>query len=503
MHVESRFPRQDPGCLFGPSGIGATTFICTRPHCCTSCSKMTMATRYPAKAHAQKSAKFLKELDASLSSAAIYIAGEVLVLWPHCDQTKPLRQNRYFNYVSGAYDIPGCHVIYNIAQDELTLYIPDIDKEDVMWSGMPINEQEAAAKFEVDVVKRASHVEGDLQALFASGTRVVSTDKSERFAKVEVSATLLEAMDEARLTKDEYEIDLMRKAAAITDKSHLAVMSALPIEKNEGHIHAEFVYHCMRQGSKFQAYDPICCSGTSCGTLHYVKNDEDMDNRLLVLIDAGAEWQAYASDVTRVFPINGEWTKEALAIYETVREMQKQTMEKVRAGVSWDDLHKLSHKILVERLLELGIFNKEFSAEEIFESRVSTAFYPHGLGHVLGMDTHDCGGKPNYEDKDPMLQYLRLRRTLETHMVVTVEPGCYFNDFLLEPVLNDASKSKYINVDVLKQYMTVGGVRIEDDVLVLQDGFENLTQITKDPKEISDIVKKGIAKGRDGFHVVV
>lgn len=466
---------------------------------------------YPAKSHAQKVASLLAGLDPSVSSPSsptvVYIAGETLKLWPHCDQTQPLRQNRYFNYLSGAYDVPGCHVIYDIAKDSLTLYIPDVDKEDVMWSGMPMDEHEAASRYEVDHVKRAAAVSKDIGAYISAGVRIISTDAPHdhhQFAgKIDVCSFLLKAMDEARLTKDAYELDLMRKAAAITDKSHLAVMSALPIEQNEGHIHAEFIYHCMRQGSKFQAYDPICCSGTSCGTLHYVKNDENMDGRLLVLIDAGAEWQAYASDVTRVFPINGEWTPECLAIYETVRSMQDQCMARVRAGVHWDELHQLSHRILAQRLIDLGIFKPEFTVDEIFDSRVTTAFYPHGLGHVLGMDTHDCGGNPNYNDPDPMMAYLRIRRPLETNMVVTVEPGCYFNDFLLEPVLANPEKSKYIDTDVLKRYMSVGGVRIEDDVLVLDNGYENFTKMTKDPKEISDIVKKGLAKGRAGFHVVV
>jgi Xaa-Pro dipeptidase len=464
--------------------------------------------KYPAKSHALRVATTLKTIGneknahEGIYKSLIYLAASKTQYWPHCDQVVPLRQNRYFNYLTGAHDMPDAHVTFDLASSTLTLYLPNVDKDDIMWSGLPMSVQEAHNVYDVDHVKYASDLATDLDKVLADGRLVVSVDKSDEFSVVEVSNLIHEALDETRLIKDEYELNLMRKASQITDNSHLAVMSALPIETNEGHIHAEFVYHSMRQGSKNQAYDPICCAGTNCGTLHYLKNNLPLDNKLLVLIDAGAEWQAYASDVTRVFPINGEWTKEALEIYETVRDMQSQTMAKVAPGVSWDSLHELSHRILVEHFLRLGIF-KNGTMDEIVKSRVSVAFYPHGLGHLLGMDTHDCGGRANYEDPDPMFRYLRIRRNLQENMVVTVEPGCYFNNFLLEPVFANESQFKYIDRQVLDRYMSVGGVRIEDDVVVTKNGFEDLTKITKDPKEIARIVKAGIQKGRNGYHVVV
>ncbi|CAN6663334.1 hypothetical protein TRVA0_035S00232 [Trichomonascus vanleenenianus] len=463
--------------------------------------------KYPARAHAQKTAKFLKQFAAesssdvaadSAASSLFYIESPALELWPHSDLSAPFRQSRYFMYLTGVDTIPACRVTYDVAKDHLTLYLPSIDYEDVMWSGMPVSLEAAKKKYDVDAVKYATDLKQDLSGY----ATVLSVDASAEFPHVKASETFKAAIEEARMLKDEYEIALMKRASEITDNSHMAVMSALPIEQEEGHIHAEFVYHAMRQGSKFTAYDPICCSGTDCGTLHYVKNDQPLDDKLLVLIDAGAEWKGYAADVTRTFPISGEWTKEARQIYETVQDMHNQTMSKVAPGTSWDELHKLSHKVLIKHFLELGIFNNG-TEDEIFESRVSTAFYPHGLGHLLGLDTHDCGGKPNYEDPDPMLRFLRLRRDLQESMVVTVEPGCYFNEFLLEPVAKNPAQSKFLDHEVLKRYMPVGGVRIEDDVLVTATGFENLTKMTSDPDEVAKIVKDGINKGRGHFHVVV
>ncbi|VVT53881.1 uncharacterized protein SAPINGB_P003797 [Magnusiomyces paraingens] len=474
--------------------------------------------KYPAKTHARNTLSYYRSLAAAAAAAAnatgtssssekplFALTAPSLTLYPHCDQSQPFRQDRYFNYLTGAHDLPAAAVLYNSAADRLTLYLPPIDADDVMWSGLPLSPTQAQEKYDMDVVK----YHADLAADVASTNVLTIDDRNKSVlesllssSNVTISPTFKEALEEARLRKDEFELALMRKASAISDVSHRAVMSALPIETNEGHIHAEFVYHSMRQGSKFQSYDPICCSGTDCGTLHYVRNDQEMADKQLVLIDAGAEWQCYASDVTRVFPITGEWTPEALAIYKAVLDMQTQSMEGVKPGVKWDDLHLLSHRILIKHFLELGIFKNTKSPEEILEARTSVGFLPHGLGHLLGMDTHDVAGHPNYEDPDPMFRYLRLRRPLEPGFVVTVEPGIYFNKFLLEPYLKDPKHLEIINTEVLEKYWAVGGVRLEDDVLVTETGFENFTKVTTDPEEVARIVKEGIAKGRSHFHVL-
>ena len=185
--------------------------------------------------------------------------------------------------------------------------------------------------------------------------------------------------------------------------------------------------------------------------------------------------------------------------------MQTQTMQLMKPGVKWDDLHILSHKVLIKHLIKLGILKGDkFSEEEIFQSRVSCAFYPHGLGHLMGLDVHDVGGYPNYEDPDPYFKYLRMRRELRTNMVITNEPGCYFNEHLLSEFLDKfPERKKMVNLDVLEKYMYVGGVRIEDDILITKDGYENLTGITSDPEEIERIVSNGLKKPRSEFHNVV
>ncbi|CDK26721.1 unnamed protein product [Kuraishia capsulata CBS 1993] len=462
--------------------------------------------KYPAKAHAKKAKDFfLSKRPGGETSAAFFLGGADLLLYPYCDQTAPFRQNRYFYYLTGC-EIPGCFVSFDLESEKLTLFLPDIDYDDVMWSGLPLSIKDAKQKYDVDEVLYVSEIEKSLKAFGSKEIFTTDTDvfKSKSFSTLVKSGDqdFFYALDEARLTKDEFEIGLLKHAALITDNCHKAVMSALPIETNETHIHAEFMYHSVRQGAKNMAYDPICCAGPHCGTLHYVKNDSSTENQHSILIDAGAEWNCYAADVTRCFPISGEWTKEHLEIYNIVSKMQDEAMEGIKPGASWEDLHLLAHKVLIKEFIKLGIFVNG-TEEEIFASKASAMFFPHGLGHLLGMDTHDVAGHANYSDPDPLLVYLRLRRPLEKGMVVTNEPGCYFSPFLIEAGLKDPSKAKYIDMDVVEKYWYIGGVRIEDDILVTSTGYENLTGITKDPKEISAIVKAGISRGKDYFHNIV
>lgn len=135
---------------------------------------------------------------------------------------------------------------------------------------------------------------------------------------------------------------------------------------------------------------------------------------------------------TRTFPISGKFTKESRAIYDIALRMQQETMALIKAGVLWDDVHLRGHEVAVEGLLNLGVLKGD--KEEIMKARTSVAFFPHGLGHYLGMDTHDVGGKPNPEDGDRLFRYLRLRRRVPAGSVVTVEPGVSFHLFLA-PIL--------------------------------------------------------------------
>ncbi|RSL83353.1 putative Xaa-Pro aminopeptidase [Fusarium floridanum] len=158
--------------------------------------------------------------------------------------------------------------------------------------------------------------------------------------------------------------------------------------------------------------------------------------------------------------------------------MQESCITALKEGVLWDDLHVLAHKIAIDGLLALGILKG--NKDEILVERISTAFMPHGLGHFLGMDTHDTGGHPDEADPDPMFRYLRVRRCLPAGCVVTVEPGIHFGPHMIRPYLDDKRLSQYIDEKVLDN--------IEDDLLITRDGSVNLTDVPKDPDELEAIM---------------
>ncbi|KDQ58026.1 hypothetical protein JAAARDRAFT_34840 [Jaapia argillacea MUCL 33604] len=364
-------------------------------------------------------------------------------------------------------------------------------------------------------------------------------------------AYLLPALHKARLIKTPYEIAQIRKANEISSRAHEVVMRVLgaavkghlkqsgggsavklPGEwliENEAEAEAIFVASCRREGATHQAYLPIVAASTRASTLHYCCNDKafawgpigvhDHKNHggfrhsnvdasavkegreleaQVLLIDAGCEWGCYASDITRTMPVGngGKFSTEARAIYELVLEMQQESLKQIKPGVHWDTIQLLCHKILVRGFQKLGIFlggggkgSGSWNSEEaILASGISAAFFPHGVGHSLGLDVHDVpsaskplvnetigkdGGDKNGEGHVDFYKYLRLRIPLEENMVLTVEPGIYFHTHLLSTIRS----SPLIDHKVLERYEGVGGVRIEDVVRVSGEGAENLTGV--------------------------
>jgi len=346
-----------------------------------------------------------------------------------------------------------------------TLFIPPVDPESVMWSGLPLSVDQALEKYDVDEVKYSSDLNAMLAHVGAEKSNAtiyaIPHQVSEKVTFLEFDhknfSILKEAIEVSRVVKDEFEIALIAKANAVSAKAHHAVIENVKNAQNERELEAIFLAECVSKGARNQSYHSIVASGTAAATLHYVHNNAPMAGKQLLLLDAGAEWDCYASDITRTFPINGKFTKEARAIYDIVLKMQLECIAALKEGVLWDDVHLLAHKIAIDGLLDLGILKG--NKNEILANRTSVAFFPHGLGHYLGMDTHDTGGNPNYADKDTMFRYLRVRGKLPAGSVITVEPGIYFCNFIIEPYLADPVHSKYIDGQVLQKYWDVGGVR--------------------------------------------
>jgi Xaa-Pro dipeptidase len=351
--------------------------------------------------------------------------------------------------------------------DKLTLFIPPIDPDDVVWSGLPLSPKEALEQYDIDLVFTSEEVAGSLAHITNAEKTVyaIDTQVSEHITflnfKTKDFQLLKPAVEYCRVVKSSYEIALTKRANDISAAAHVAVMKACKTASTEQELEAIFLKTCIERGLRNQAYHSIVASGTSAATLHYVKNNAPLAGKLNLLLDAGAEADCYAADITRTFPISGKFSAESLAVYSIVLEMQLKCISLLKDGVLWDDVHAEAHRIAIAGLLKIGILKGD--AEEIFSAKTSVAFFPHGLGHYLGMDTHDSGGNPQYSDSDPMFRYLRVRGTLPAGSIITVEPGIYFCRFIIDPYLKDPAQSKFIDEAVLEKYWTVGGVRIEGE----------------------------------------
>ncbi|KAK4143173.1 peptidase M24, structural domain-containing protein [Dichotomopilus funicola] len=448
--------------------------------------------KYPAKQHARRVVDYIRAKVPN-ASGVLYLESRLTKLKEDSDEPEPFRQRRFFYYLTGSL-LADAYVVHDIDADKTTLFIPPIDAESVIWSGLPVSPEEALQKWDVDEVKFTSDINAELAHTAAQKSKstafAIANQVSDHVTFLgfdEKNFSLLkEAIEVTRVVKDEFELAMLAKANAVTADAHRLVIEKVKHAKNERELEGAFIGSCIAADAPEQSYHGIFASGRAAATLHYIHNNQPLDGKLNLLLDGGAEWQCYCADVTRTFPINGKFTKESRAIYDIVLKMQLDTIAVLKEGVLWDDVHLLAHKIAIDGLLKLGILKGD--KEEILASRTSVAFFPHGLGHYLGMDTHDTGGNPNYADKDTLFRYLRVRGKLPAGSVITVEPGIYFCNFIIEPYLKDPKHAKFIDVEVLEKYWDVGGVRIEDNIVITKDGSDNLTVALKDPDEIEKLI---------------
>jgi Xaa-Pro dipeptidase len=259
----------------------------------------------------------------------------------------------------------------------------------------------------------------------------------------------------------------------------------------EYEIESLFQYYCQRYGAmRHMSYTCICATGENPAVLHYghagAPNDRQLTSNDMCLFDMGGEYYCYASDITCAFPVSGRFTKEQRIIYEAVLAANRAVMKSVRPGVSWVDMHLLAERTQLEHLKEAGLIQGDL--DEMMNVRLGALFMPHGLGHMIGIDTHDVGGylDPQSRSTLPGLKSLRTNRLLKERMCLTIEPGIYFNQGLLNNAYANDELNKFLNKSEIDKYLHVGGVRIEDDIAITSDGCELLTVVPRTCDEIEE-----------------
>jgi Xaa-Pro aminopeptidase len=401
------------------------------------------------------------------------------------DVEYPYRQDSDFYYVTGFEEPEAVAVLVpNRKQGEFILFCRERDSEMEQWNGTRSGLEGACSVHGADDAFPIGDVDDILPGLMENQARVyyamgyypefdhqmigwVNRVRSRSRAGVNPPAEFValdNVLHELRLVKSTAEIKAMGRAMDISAKAHERAMRICRPGMTEYQIEAELVHEFTNAGARSTAYPPIVAGGANACILHYIENRDPLRDGDLLLIDAGAEFDYYAADITRTFPVNGRFSKSQRALYELVLEAQLAAIEQVKPGNHWNDPHEAAVEVLTEGLVALGLLKGR--AKTIRKNGRYRKYYMHRTGHWLGMDVHDVG---DYKIEGEW-------RVLEPGMVMTIEPGLYV------PGSDKRVARKWANI----------GIRIEDDVLVTRDGHKVLTSgVAKDADEIEALVGEG------------
>ncbi len=423
----------------------------------------------------------------------IYIKGADTMYRYDTDYEFPFRQESNFWYLTGVNE-PGYHAILDIKSGETHLFAPKRDAQFAVWHGRIKPMEEIQELYEPDHLHYDTQLLSVFNDLDTSVIYCLNEEQAEFLEDLDRSLTLevetlADAITYCRCIKTDYELDLMRKAAEINNLAHLEVMKNVKPGMYEYETKAIFDYHQQKHGLLQPAYTGIHAGGANSAILHYVENNQKINDGDLYLIDAGFEYKGYSSDYTRTYPINGTFSDDQAAVYQVVLDALNQSIESTEPGVKMEELHLGACRTILQGLKEIGIVKGD--VEEMMQADIFALFFPHGLGHFLGLDTHDVGGYPKGVERieRPGIKYLRVRRELIPGMVITVEPGIYFIPALLKPAFEDDEKAKFLNKEKLESLLDFGGIRIEDNLIVTEDGYENLTDVPKEIKDIENVMR--------------
>jgi len=423
----------------------------------------------------------------------IFLKGAETMYRYGTDYEFPFRQESNFWYLTGVNE-PEYHAVLDVKSGEYHLFSPKRDAQFAVWHGNVRDQNEIKEEYQPDHLHQNNDLLTILRNLKPSVVYCLDEEQAEFIEDLSREFTvdtdsLRDALTYCRCIKTEGELDLLREAARINNIAHLEVMKALKPGMYEYEMKALFDYHQVKNGLLQDAYNGIHAGGENSAVLHYVDNNEKINSGDLYLVDAGYEKEGYASDVTRTYPANGRFSGDQAAIYQIVLNTLNKSIELVKPGVKMEDLHLAACRIMLHGLKDLKIIKGDI--DEMMEQNIFALFFPHGLGHFLGLDTHDVGGYPQGVERidRPGVRFLRVRRELMPGMVITIEPGIYFIPALLKPALENEEQAKYLNEKKVRSLFNFGGIRIEDNLIITEEGYENLTDVPKEIKEIENVMQ--------------
>ena len=440
------------------------------------------------------------ELCNNLKTGSILFLGHKNAPMNFTHNAYPFIQDTNFLYYVGV-DLPDCACLIDVEKNKTTFYMNEKTVHDIIWIGKTKTVKSWGESCGADEIKPVSDLASDVKnkqkvmypPQFRTDNKVhISELLNIPLKQIEKqsSVSLINAIIKQRSIKSKEEITEINDALKITNLMHLRAMQSSAPGKYEYEIVAE-MEKIIRSNSVELAYPAIFTKNGQ--VLHnFLYNNKIQDGDLL-LNDSGANSKLhYASDITRTFPANGKFSNKQQEIYLLVKDMQEVVLNQLKPGISFKEMHKLSAYIGIKGLKDLGLLKG--SCDEALEKGVYGLFYPHGLGHMLGLDVHDMEAlgedMVGYDEQIKReaefgITFLRLGKNLEKGFCITVEPGIYFIPELFNQWKKEKKYPHLVDYDKFETYMDFGGIRIEDNILITDSGSKNLSSFII--KEISDI----------------
>ncbi|MEW6983079.1 Xaa-Pro aminopeptidase [Colwelliaceae bacterium 6471] len=402
------------------------------------------------------------------------------------DTEYPFCQNKNFFYLTG-FNEPDALIVLlknnasdDIEEQQAILFCRAKDPLQEVWHGRRVGPEQAQTLYgfeqcfslaEIDTLI-PSYLQSKQQLMYCRGADSAFEQRiQDWFSLVKAQARqgkrppkiifdCASIIHEQRLIKSAAELELMRRVNQISGGAHQRAMEKTSVGKFEYQIEAEILHEFARHGARHPAYASIVAGGDNANILHYTDNSDVLKDNELLLIDAGGELGGYAADITRTFPVNGKFTEPQRAIYQLVLDAQELAIAAIKPNCSFAVLNDLVCELLTKGLLELGILSGDLT--ELIKDKACKKYFIHGLGHWLGLDVHDVGDYQVNEERQQL-------RAFAPGMAMTIEPGLYI------PLTDTSVDEKWRGI----------GVRIEDNVVVTEQGYENLT--VNAPKSIAEI----------------
>ena len=394
------------------------------------------------------------------------------------DTEYPFRQKSDFYYLSGFLE-DGAVLLFRKEQGKVyrALFLHERDEEYELWMGERLGTTRAKVRFDYDDIypieqldERVSELMCNMRTIYCEMfgcsehflhlRDLVRKHNAKRETNVAINTfkELSALTQKMRLHKDAYEIETIKKAIAITKEAHHYVMQHLTPQKREYEVQAEYEYIFRKNGAQSDAYSTIVAGGNRGNILHYVKNDKPLLDGELVLIDAGCEYNMYASDITRTLPVNGVFSAAQAEVYQKVLDVQKAIIAMLKVGSFKSEVQAQAEVLLTKAMVELGLLEGEVS--KLISEKLHKKYFPHGIGHWMGIDVHDEALYYDENGEDLLFK---------EGMVMTIEPGLYIRED---------------DMQAPKAYRGIA-IRIEDDILITNEGPLNLSK--EIVKEIADI----------------